>query len=341
MLSSLEIAMSSNEQQEDGVILGTRKSELAMKQTQMVLALLKECYPSLVISIEGITTTGDKILDIALSKIGEKSLFTKELEVALQEKRVDLVVHSLKDLPTTLPDGMILGAVLEREDPRDAVVMSLSNAGLTLETLPKGSVVGTSSVRRSAQLKRKYPHLSYKDIRGNLNTRLKKLEAPDSEYSCILLAYAGLHRLGWDSRISQILNSDILLHAVSQGAIGIESRQGDLKIQKLLQPLVHFETLVRVTAERSFMRNLEGGCSVPLGVFTTLTLSNETSTLDLSGSVTSLDGSRHLQEKLQVSWSNSEPDNQKLDLAEKLGLDLSLKLIDLGATDILNELKGL
>jgi hydroxymethylbilane synthase len=320
------------------VTLGTRKSELAMKQTRMVLELLKEYYPSLEVEIEGITTTGDKILDVALSKIGEKSLFTKELEVALQESRVDLVVHSLKDLPTTLPKGMSLGAVLEREDPRDAVVMSLSNKELTLETLPKGSVIGTSSVRRSAQLKRKFPHLEFKDIRGNLNTRLKKLDDPESEYSCILLAYAGLHRLGWDSRISQVLNSDTLLHAVSQGAIGIEIRKGDVKIQELLQPLTHFETLLRVTAERSFMRNLEGGCSVPLGVFTNLNQSNDSCTLELVGSVTSLDGARHLQENLQVSISNSKSLNQKLDLAEKLGLDVSLKLIDLGAREILNEI---
>lgn len=328
-----------NTQVQRNIILGTRKSELAMVQTQMVLKLLKEYHQDLEFEIKGITTTGDKILDKALFKIGEKSLFTKELEVALEEATVDLVIHSLKDLPTTLPKGMVLGAVLEREDPRDAVVMSEKYKNYTLETLPQGSVIGTSSVRRSAQLKRKYPNLEFSDIRGNLNTRLGKLDDSESPFAAILLAYAGLHRLGWDSRISQVLSSDILLHAVSQGAIGIEIRQGDEKIQNLLDPLVHFDSLLRVTAERSFMRSLEGGCSVPLGVYTTLEVKNESSTLVLTGSVTSIDGSRHIQECLEVSFNNALDKSLKLDLVEKLGQDVSKILTEMGAKEILESIK--
>lgn len=333
MLSTMSSTVS------ETITLGTRKSELAMVQTHMVLKLLKEYHPDLEFEIKGIVTTGDKILDKALFKIGEKALFTKELEVALEDTTVDLVIHSLKDLPTTLPKGMALGAVLEREDPRDAVVMSEKYKNFTLDTLPLGSVIGTSSVRRSAQLKRKYPNLEFRDIRGNLNTRLRKLDDSESPYAAILLAYAGLHRLGWDSRISQVLSSDVLLHAVSQGAIGIEIRQGDERIQNLLKPLVHFESLLRVTAERSFMKNLEGGCSVPLGVFTTLKFENDSCTLVLTGSVTCLDGTRHIQECLEVSFNNSLEKSLKLDLAEKLGQDVSSILIDLGAKEILDSIK--
>ncbi|KPP79113.1 hypothetical protein Z043_101333 [Scleropages formosus] len=201
------------------------------------------------------STVGDKILDKALSKIGEKSLFTKELENALERNEVDLVVHSLKDLPTSLPPGFTIGAVLKRETPYDAVILHPKKAGLTLDTLPEGSVIGTSSLRRAAQLKRRFPHLEFKDIRGNLNTRLKKLDDHD-DYSAIILAAAGLRRLGWESRISQILTPDDCMYAVGQGALAVEARAGDEDILKMLSVLNDTDTVLRCVAERAFLRHL-------------------------------------------------------------------------------------
>ncbi|KAI0244416.1 hypothetical protein L0F63_002769 [Massospora cicadina] len=195
--------------------IGSRKSQLALIQTELVRTELAKIYPDCTFTIVKMSTTGDNILDVALSKIGEKSLFTKELEIALANGTVDFVVHSLKDLPTTLPEGMALAAVLKREDPRDAFVLSKKLPGLTIERLPPGS------------LKRKFPHLEFKDIRGNLNSRLNKLDAEGEPYSALILAVAGLKRLGIEDRISQILPDDMSLHAVSQGALGIECRGSD------------------------------------------------------------------------------------------------------------------
>ncbi|KAJ1912742.1 porphobilinogen deaminase, partial [Tieghemiomyces parasiticus] len=204
------------------------------------------------------STQGDKIQDVALSKIGEKALFTKELEVALEDGRVDLVVHSLKDLPTTLPAGMGICAMLEREDPRDAVVLNPRHANLgTLDRLPPGSVVGTSSVRRIAQLRRQFPHLTFADVRGNLNTRLRKLDDPQGTYDALILAVAGMRRMGWADRISQILPESTILHAVGQGALAVECRLEDTRIFQLVKPLVHQDTQLRCTAERAVMRELE------------------------------------------------------------------------------------
>ncbi|KAI8909778.1 porphobilinogen deaminase, dipyromethane cofactor binding domain-containing protein [Gorgonomyces haynaldii] len=314
------------------IVIGSRESQLAMIQANHVLKTLKEQFPDKEFEIKGMTTTGDQVLDTALSKIGTKALFTKELEVALDLKQIDLIVHSLKDLPTQMPPGMLLGAVMERENPLDCVIMSIKHQQYRLDTLPPNSVVGTSSVRRSAQLKAKYPHLVFESVRGNLNTRLRKLDEDDT-YSCLLLAYAGVHRMGWDSRITQVLEPEVMLHAVGQGALGIEIRDGDAQILDLVRSLNHNPSELRCFSEREFMRQLEGGCSVPLGVSTDL-IGDQ---LTLTGSVTSLDGKQQLKASLKTDLSGDHP--QKLQQAQQLGSDLAQILIKQGATTLLQEIR--
>ncbi|XP_044752235.1 porphobilinogen deaminase [Coccinella septempunctata] len=273
--------------------VGSRKSELALIQTRHVISLLKEEYPDREFEIVTMNTLGDKVLDIPLPKIGEKSLFTKELETALKTGYVDFVVHSLKDLPTTLPEGMAIGAVLTREDPRDALVVHEKFKGCNLNTLPKGSVIGTSSLRRSAQLSRKYPSLIVESIRGNLNTRLKKLDELN-KYSAIVLATAGLQRIGWYERISEILEPDDIMYAVGQGALAVECRKNDQEILDLLSPVYELETALKVLAERSFLKTLGGGCSAPVAVTCNLDSieqkEDKHTKLTLKGGVWSLDG---------------------------------------------------
>ncbi|PWA22011.1 hypothetical protein CCH79_00010247 [Gambusia affinis] len=263
--------------------IGTRKSQLARIQTDSVADKLKELYPDVHLEIVAMSTTGDMILDRALSKIGEKSLFTKELENALERNEVDLVVHSLKDLPTSLPAGFTIGAVLKRENPHDAVVLHPSNTGKTLDTLPEKSVIGTSSLRRAAQLKKRFPHLEFKDIRGNLNTRLKKLDEKD-DFAAIILAAAGLKRMGWENRISM-------------GALAVEVRARDADILEMVSVLHDPDTVLRCIAERAFLKQLEGGCSVPVAVHTKV----KDSQLYLTGAVYSLDGSQSIKETMQTS----------------------------------------
>uniref|UniRef100_A0A8C7QZH8 hydroxymethylbilane synthase n=1 Tax=Oncorhynchus mykiss TaxID=8022 RepID=A0A8C7QZH8_ONCMY len=273
--------------------------------------------------------------------IGEKSLFTKELETALERNEVDLVVHSLKDLPTTLPPGFTIGAVLKRENPHDAVVLHPKNMGKSLDTLPDKSVIGTSSLRRAAQLKKRFPHLEFKDIRGNLNTRLKKLDEKD-DFSAIILAAAGLRRMGWDSRVSQILGPEDCMYAVGQGALAIEVRARDEDILEMVSVLHDPDTVLRCIAERAFLRRLEGGCSVPVAVHTEV----KDSQLYLTGAVYSLDGSDSLKETMQTSirvdervqrvgvTANNMPGPAQ-DASEKLGLDLANLLLSKGAKEIL------
>uniref|UniRef100_A0A8C8HJU9 Porphobilinogen deaminase n=1 Tax=Oncorhynchus tshawytscha TaxID=74940 RepID=A0A8C8HJU9_ONCTS len=324
--------------------IGTRKSQLARIQTDSVAEKLKRLYPDVHLEIVGMTTTGDKILDTALSKIGEKSLFTKELETALERNEVDLVVHSLKDLPTTLPPGFTIGAVLKRENPHDAVVLHPKNMGKSLDTLPDKSVIGTSSLRRAAQLKKRFPHLEFKDIRGNLNTRLKKLDEKD-DFAAIILAAAGLRRMGWDSRVSQV---QVHCVAVFQGALAIEVRARDEDILEMVSVLHDPDTVLRCIAERAFLRRLEGGCSVPVAVHTEV----KDSQLYLTGAVYSLDGSDSLKETMQTSiglpsqervdervqrvgvTANNMPGPAQ-DASEKLGLDLANLLLSKGAKEIL------
>ncbi|XP_052742986.1 porphobilinogen deaminase [Bicyclus anynana] len=270
--------------------VGSRKSELALIQTNFVIDSLKKLYPDKEFTIVTMTTLGDRILDVSLPKIGEKSLFTKDLEDALRNDTVDFVVHSLKDLPTSLPDGLAIGAVFEREDPRDALVLREGVKDCTLASLPTGSVIGTSSLRRTAQLRGSFPHLSVVDVRGNLNTRLRKLDAPSGEYSALLLAHAGLQRMGWAHRVSRILSCSEMMYAVGQGALAVECRADNQQVLDMLAPFNHPETYCRILAERSFLKTLGGGCSAPVGVSTKLSPLAANFQLTITGGVWSLDG---------------------------------------------------
>ena len=302
--------------------IASRRSQLAMVQTNWVKAELEKAYPGLTITVEAMATQGDKILDVALAKIGDKGLFTKELEAQMLVGRAEIAVHSLKDLPTNLPEGLMLGCITEREDPADALVVNAKNAEYKLDTLPAGSVVGTSSLRRLAQLRHHYPHLEFKDVRGNVITRLEKLDA--GEYDCLILAAAGLTRLGFGDRIHQIIPGDISLHAVGQGALGIECVEGNPEVLEIIKVLEHGPTAARCLAERSFLRELEGGCQVPIGVNTAI----DGNTLTLTGMVASLDGKRLIRD--QQSGTLGE--------AEEIGKKLADILKGQGAGEILKEI---
>ncbi len=299
--------------------IGTRKSQLALVQTYWVKAELEKHFPNIDFEVEKMSTKGDKILDVALAKIGDKGLFTKELEEGMLNKETDFAVHSLKDLPTNLPEGLMLGCISKRVDPADALVVHEKHKDKQLDTLPEGSVIGTSSLRRLAQLRYHFPHLSFKDVRGNVNTRLAKLDA--GEYDAIILAAAGLQRLGMRDRVHQVIPADISLHAVGQGALGIECRAGDTEILEVLKVLEDADSRDRCYAERSFLRELEGGCQVPIGVNTTI----EGETLTLVGMVASLDGKKLIKDKVTGNRSD----------AEQLGKDLADKLRSMGAGEIL------
>lgn len=258
------------------------------------------------------TTVGDRVLNQSLPKIGEKSLFTKDLEDALTNGGVDFVVHSLKDLPTSLPCGMAIGAILKREDPRDALVLNEKYKGETLASLPKGSVIGTSSLRRSAQLARDYNHLIVCDIRGNLNTRLAKLDASNSKFAGIILAQAGLVRMGWQKRISQVLEPSEILYAVGQGALAIECRSNDDEILDMLSPLCCLETQCKTLVERSFLKTLGGGCSAPVAVQTNLKRKTDNDyEISLKGAVWSLDGKTKIESDAKCDFDlNNNEDNE-------------------------------
>jgi hydroxymethylbilane synthase len=302
--------------------IASRRSQLAMVQTHWVRDALISAHPGLEIRIEAMATQGDKILDVALAKIGDKGLFTKELEAQMLVDRADIAVHSLKDLPTQLPEGLMLGCVTEREDPADALVVHEKHRDKTLETLPEGSVVGTSSLRRLAQLRHHFPHLTFKDVRGNVITRLEKLDAGD--FDCLILAAAGLGRLGLAARIHQLIDPAISLHAVGQGALGIECRQGDQAVLETIKVLEHLPTARRCLAERAFLRALEGGCQVPIGVNSRL----EGDSLVLTGMVASLDGLRLIRDEVRGDQTDPEP----------IGVALAEALRRQGATAILEEI---
>uniref|UniRef100_A0A2A4JUN9 hydroxymethylbilane synthase n=1 Tax=Heliothis virescens TaxID=7102 RepID=A0A2A4JUN9_HELVI len=282
--------------------VGSRKSELALIQTNYVIDCLKKLHPEKDFTLVTMTTLGDRILDVSLPKIGEKSLFTKDLEDALRNDTVDFVVHSLKDLPTTLPDGLAIGAVFEREDPRDALVLREEFKDHTLATLPEGSVIGTSSLRRTAQLRGSYPQLSVVDVRGNLNTRLRKLDTT-GQYAALLLASAGLQRMGWKDRISKILPCAEMKYAVGQGALAVECRADNTAILNMLAPFNHPETYCRILAERSFLKTLGGGCSAPVGVSTTLKPIDSQFKLSITGAVWSMDGKTKLDSTSQQTFT--------------------------------------
>jgi len=302
--------------------IASRRSKLAMVQTLWVKDQLEKFIPNLEVSIEAMATQGDKILDVALAKIGDKGLFTKELEAQMLIGQADIAVHSLKDLPTNLPRGLRLGCITKREDPADALVVSKKNDRYKLETFPAGSIVGTSSLRRLAQLRNKYPHLNFKDIRGNVITRIEKLDA--GEFDCIILAAAGLKRLGFESRIHQIIPNEISLHAVGQGALGIECKSDDKKVLEIISVLEDKPTSQRCLAERAFLRELEGGCQVPIGVNSSI----QNEKLCLTGMVASIDGERLIKDK--CIGSTNDP--------EKIGKELARKLKLQGAEKILKEI---
>ncbi|MUH01220.1 hydroxymethylbilane synthase [Scytonema sp. UIC 10036] len=302
--------------------IGSRKSQLALVQTHWVQEQLQKRFPEISFEIHTMATQGDKILDVALAKIGDKGLFTKELELGMLDREIDFAVHSLKDLPTRLPEGLALAAVTERENPADALVVHEKHKDKQIDTLPEGAVIGTSSLRRLAQLRYHFPHLSFKDVRGNLNTRMSKLDA--GEYDALILAVAGLERLGMSDRIHQVLSKEVSLHAVGQGALGIECRADDVELITLLKAIEHPETRDRCLAERAFLRDLEGGCQVPIGVNTEL----NGNTLTLTGIVASVDG-----KKLVKDTVSGETED-----AEKLGTELAQKVREQGAQEILNEI---
>ena len=302
--------------------IATRRSKLAMVQTLWVKSELERNIPELEVSVEAMATQGDKILDVALAKIGDKGLFTKELEAQMLLNRADIAVHSLKDLPTNLPEGLTLGCITEREDPSDALVVNKKNEIYKLETLPPGSVVGTSSLRRLAQLRFKYPQLLFKDIRGNVLTRLEKLDS--GEFDCIILASAGLKRLGFESRIHQHIPSETSLHAVGQGALGIECKKDDQKTLEIINILNDEKTSKRCLAERSFLRELEGGCQVPIGVNSQI----ENEKIYLIGMVASINGKKLLKDSYEGS----------INKPEEVGKVLATRLKDKGADEILSEI---
>lgn len=302
--------------------IGSRKSQLALIQSFWVQKQLQQRFPDITFEVHSMSTQGDKILDVALSKIGDKGLFTKELELAMLNREIDFAVHSLKDLPTRLPEGLVLAAVTERENPADALVVHEKYKDRQIDTLPEGVVIGTSSLRRLAQLRYRFPHFTFKDVRGNLNTRIARLDA--GEYDALILAVAGLQRLGMDDRIHQILPVEISLYAVGQGALGIECRTDDLELRSLLSAIEHPATRDRVLAERAFLRELEGGCQVPIGVHTQLAGDR----LSLTGLVACVDGTRLIKDSVIGS----------VDTAEQLGLQLAERLRQQGAQEILQEI---
>lgn len=301
------------------LVIASRESRLAMWQAEHVRAALQQYYPSCDVSILGMTTRGDQILDKSLSKVGGKGLFVKELEVAMAEGRADLAVHSLKDVPMELPAGFALTAVMEREDPRDALV---SSQFASLDVMPPGTVVGTSSLRREAALRTRYPHLVIKPLRGNLDTRLRKLDA--GEFGAIILAAAGLKRLGLGERIRALIEPETSLPAAGQGALGIEIRSDRPELAAWLAPLNHTPTLLAVSAERAVSRRLGGSCQVPLGAHARW----RGDALQLDAFVALPDGSRDVRAHAALAVDT-------LDAAEQLGAAVAGDLLARGADNVL------
>lgn len=320
------------------VRVGTRGSRLALWQADAVAAKLAAVHTGLDVQRIVVKTVGDRILDTPLSKIGDKGLFTKELEAALQQGEIDLAVHSLKDLPTKLPEGLVIGAILERDDPRDVLV---SRSGKTLADLPPGAKIGTSSLRRRAQILARRPDLHVEDLRGNVPTRIEKLER--GEYDAIVLARAGVVRLGLAPKITESIDPSVLLPAVGQGAIAVEVRGGDARMLALIAALDHPQTRLAVAAERALLARLEGGCQVPIGALATL----EGSRLTLHGLVADLDGKRVVRATESADLGDPASKRARLDSdahsemearAAALGVTLGERLLELGARPILDRI---
>ncbi|MFH0788756.1 MAG: hydroxymethylbilane synthase [Pseudomonadota bacterium] len=299
------------------IAIGTRGSPLALQQTSWVTRVLSEAYPHFQIQLVVIKTTGDKILDVPLAAIGGKGLFVKEIEEALLDKRIDLAVHSMKDMPGDLPEGLKIGAVPVREDPRDVLI---SRDQVLLKDIPRQTKIGTSSLRRKAQLLNQRPDLEIVSLRGNLDTRLKKI---DSEgLAGIILAAAGLHRMGLENRISHYLELDTSLPAVGQGALALEIRQEDLWLQEHLSVIHHQATALCTQAERSFLNRLQGGCQVPIAGHARL----QGQQIILKGLIASLDGSTII--KGQIEGPLTDPLNLGISLADRLFLSGGKEILD-------------
>ena len=303
------------------VVIGTRGSKLALWQAEWVHARLRELEPGLAVSLKRIKTTGDKILDTPLATIGGKGLFVKEIEEALLRGEIDLAVHSMKDVPTRLPAELEILAIPERDDPRD-VLITLTK--VPLERLAPGSRIGTSSLRRQAQLLHYRPDLSIQILRGNLDTRLRKLEA--GEYDGIILAAAGIKRLGWSERVTEYLSPDVCLPAIGQGALALEGRADDGFVREVVARLDHQPTRTAVTAERALLERLEGGCQVPIAAHAAITNGAVTLTALIAG----VDGRRLVRDSLQGP----------MDDAQRLGVRLAERLLAHGGDEILKEIYG-
>lgn len=301
--------------------IASRESALALWQSEHIKSRLMQLYPELEVEIVGMTTKGDQILDVPLAKVGGKGLFVKELETSLLSNQTDIAVHSMKDVPMAFPEGLGLAVICERHSPFDAFV---SNHHSSLDALPQGAIVGTSSLRRQCQVAARRPDLKIKSLRGNVNTRLAKLDA--GEFDAIILAESGLRRLGFDNRIASVLTDDISLPAVGQGALGIECKMGDKAITKLLAPLSHSDTEVTVAAERAMNTRLQGGCQVPIAGYAIL----EQGELYLRGLVASVDGQTMLRAEARGPASE----------AEAIGRKVAEDLLSQGAQSILDEIYG-
>ncbi|CAI7627335.1 unnamed protein product [Penicillium pancosmium] len=314
--------------------IGTRKSKLALEQTELVCAALKNSHPSYEFKIFSKETAGDLNTTIALKDFASKNLWTEELEELMIAGQVDLIVHSLKDVPTLLPDTCTLAPMMPREDNRDVLVVKQGLSFKSLDEIPAGAVVGTSSIRRTAQLARKYPQLKVESIRGNIGTRLAKLDAEDSPYSCIIIAAAGLLRLDLEDRITQYLDSkNGMLYAVGQGALGIEVRKNDTALLEMLRQIGHQETTFACLAERNLLRTLEGGCSAPLGVESEWVQGSDGSKkLRMRSVVVSVDGQQCAQVELDGDVNSPES-------AEAFGITVANALVADGAGAILEEIQ--
>ncbi len=303
------------------IVIGTRGSKLALWQTEFVKGKLVEFFPEVEFEIKIIKTKGDKILDSPLSKIGDKGIFTREIEIELLNGEIDLAVHSLKDLPTKLPDGLTISAVTEREDVRDVLI---SEDNLSLDKLPQNALIATGSLRRRAQLLHFRPDFKFVDLRGNIDTRFKKFD--ESNWDGMVLAFAGVNRMSYTNRISQIIPTDIILPAVGQGAIAVEVREDDHDILEMIEKINHKETELATKAERALLKHLEGGCQIPIGAFAFVSNGK----IKLSAMISNLDGTFMVRDSMEGDLDDD---------AEKIGFELAEKLLEQGGSKILGEIR--
>lgn len=301
------------------IVIGTRGSKLALYQANKLQSILKEAFPENIFDIKIIKTKGDKILDVPLSKIGDKGLFTKELEVELLNGDIDMAVHSLKDLPSVFPQGTKLGAVLERADVRDVLI---SKENKTLSELKDGAIIGTSSLRRIAQVLKFNPSFVIRDIRGNVDTRLEKLDT--QEYDAIIMAAAGIIRMGFADRITEFIDYETMIPAAGQGAIAIEIRENDQNTMHLCQKINHKPTFISISAERAFLKTMEGGCQLPVGCFSEV----EGNIMHITGFVADLTGKNFIKEKMTA----------EIETSEQKAVELANKILQRGGDKILGEI---